>query len=156
MPLPAPPTPVDPTLSETQRYQVVRAQIEFEDGLIAQRTNWFVVSQSFLFSAYAITLNAPVQPAWPNFRSQQHVLFHLIPVIALGCCLLIYAALFAGILAQVNLRRHIQTNFSASHLAQYPSIQGAALTRVLGLSAPLGLPLIFGSVWTYLFVSGFQ
>ena len=142
--------------SDSQRYQVVRAQIEFEDGLIAQRVNWFVVSQSFLFSAYAVTLNAPVQPAWGDFRPAQRHLFELIPIVALGCCVLIYAAVIAGILAQARLRQFLRTHFSPEHRALYPTIQGATLTRLLGMSVPLGMPLMFAIVWMYLLVSGFH
>ena len=68
-------TTVDACPTELQRYQAVRAQIEFEDGLIAQRLNWFVMSQSFLFTAYAITLGSGAQPAWPILRQQQQLLY---------------------------------------------------------------------------------
>ena len=38
-------------------YQAIRARIEHEDGLTVNRLSWLVGSQSFLFTAYALTLN---------------------------------------------------------------------------------------------------
>ncbi|WP_017718261.1 hypothetical protein [Kamptonema formosum] len=40
-------------------YEVICNQISSENDLLNQRVNWLVISQSFLFSAYASLLNAP-------------------------------------------------------------------------------------------------
>jgi hypothetical protein len=38
-------------------YRLIRARIEHEDALTVNRLSWLVASQSFLFTAYALTLN---------------------------------------------------------------------------------------------------
>ena len=141
-----------------ERYRVVRGQIEFEDGLITQRLNWFVAAQSFLFTAYAITLNSPPanQSASPGMADQHGLLFHLIPLVAISACALIYCTVLAGVVAQAHLRRFMQPFDSDPALANYPPLQGSRHTRVLGMSAPMGLPIVFAGVWAYLFIRGFS
>ncbi len=72
-------------LTDAEYYGMVRGQIEFESGLIAQRFNWFVASQSFFFTAFAITLNGIASPAaTAAIADQQRLVNHLIPVVALA------------------------------------------------------------------------
>jgi hypothetical protein len=143
-----------PHVSDGDCYRLLRGQIEFEDSLIVQRLNWFVASQSFLFSAYAVTLNAPNPPAYPILGEEQHHVFQLIPVVAMASCVLIYCTVIAGLLAQANLRIFLKQHVSEKELAHYPPVHGAFITRFLGMTAPLGLPLVFAGVWVYLFVHG--
>jgi hypothetical protein len=147
-------THADSPLSHPDYYRLLRAQMEFEGGLIVQRLNWLMASQSFLFTAYAIVLNAPQQPAWPALSAGQHIVFHLIPLVAVVACVLIYCGVLAGVLAQRNLRRLLQQRLPPEAAAQLPPIQGAARTHRLGLAAPLGLSPVFAAVWLYLFVHG--
>ncbi|HVT79112.1 MAG TPA: hypothetical protein VHM90_00530 [Phycisphaerae bacterium] len=142
--------------SDADRYRQLRAQIEFEDNLIVQRLNWFVASQSFLFTAYAITLNAPTEPAWPLFRDHQRIIFHLIPLVALLCSGLIYLAVVGGIVAQLHLHREFRTRVPPQIAAAFPRLQGAGSTRLLGLAAPLGIPMVFALVWAFLLLHGFH
>ncbi len=143
-----------PLMSDAEYYRLIRPQIEFEDGLITQRLSWFVAAQSFLFTAYAITLNAPQVAAEEIFRDQQHRVYHLIPVVAVASGVLIYLAIVAGVLAQARLRRFLKEHVTAEKLLDFPPIQGMLETRVLGMAAPLGLPLVFVAVWIFLFVRG--
>jgi hypothetical protein len=141
-------------MTDADIYRLIRPQIEFEDGLITQRLSWFVAAQSFLFSAYAITLNAPRDAATQGFRDQQHLVFHLIPVVAVASGVLIYLAIVGGVLAQMKLRGFLRARVPAERLAIFPPIQGMLKTRVLGIAAPLGLPLVFVAVWIFLFTRG--
>src|SRR5271170_729423 len=115
-------------LSDADFYRLVRSQIEFEDGLITQRLSWFVAAQSFLFTAYAITLNAPVQSVSQGYRDQQDFVYHLIPVVAIASCCLLYAAIVAGVMAQRHLRCYLADKIPADRLVDFPRIQGALLT----------------------------
>ena len=58
-------------------YRLIRSRIEHEDSLITQRLSWFIGSQSFFFTAYAIVI--------VNARPGQelHALPVLIPLVAL-------------------------------------------------------------------------
>ena len=55
-----------------QYYAIIRSQIEHEDNLVGQRLSWFVAAESFLFTAYAITVsnirpeNNGSSPSRPN------------------------------------------------------------------------------------------
>jgi hypothetical protein len=62
------------SISGIQYYEIIRSQIEHEDNLINQRLSWFVAAQAFLFSAYAILLNAPSQLRLEGFARQQEML----------------------------------------------------------------------------------
>jgi hypothetical protein len=146
--------PLNLLASDADYYRLLRGQIEFEDNLIVQRLNWFMASQSFLFTAYAITLNSPTVGAWPLFHEHQRIIFHLIPVVALAACGLIYCAVIGGIIAQVRLHRELKEQIPAERRAGLPALQGAMLTRVLGMAAPLGMPVVFAVVWAYLFILG--
>jgi hypothetical protein len=141
-------------LPDLDYYHLIRTQIEFEDSLITQRLSWFVAAQSFLFSAYAITLNAPKEAALQGYRDQQNLVYHLIPVVAVASGVLIYLAVVAGVLAQLKLRRFLKQHIPPDRLAVFPQVQGAFQTRLLGIAAPLGLPLVFIAVWIFLFTRG--
>ena len=145
----------EPTaLAPADYYRLIRGQIEFESTLITQRLNWFLASQSFLVTAYAITLNAPVDGALRNEGVQPRALFHLIPMIALAVCILIYTTIIAAVIAQSHLRKLLAAHLPTHQLQHLPPIQGLTLTRRMGLSAPVGLPVVFAIVWTYLLIRG--
>src|SRR5262249_1886836 len=108
------------SLPDIDEYRLVRGQIEFEDNLITQRLSWFVAAQSFLFTAYAITLNAGPQPASAIFRQQQLLAYRLIPVVAIASGVLIYVTILGGFLAQKKLRDYLACRIPAERLAAFP------------------------------------
>jgi hypothetical protein len=135
-------------------YQLFRSRIEHEDNLIIQRLSWLLASQAFLFTAYAITTNglSTLEPKTAGrFFEQAGLLFRLIPTVAIGVALLIYIGILAALRAIRQLRRLYQARPVPPDL---PPIQTAATTRLLGLSAPLLLPLLFISVWLVLLLNG--
>ena len=141
-------------ISGLDTYRVFRDRIEHEDNLIIQRLSWLVASQSFLFTAYAITTNglSSLDPKLAGrFVEQAGLLFRLIPTVAIGVALLIYIS----ILAALKAIRQIRYLYKLSALpSELPPIQTAATTRLLGLFAPLLLPLLFVSVWLVLLFNG--
>ena len=116
--------PVLESISRIQYYQIIRSQIEHEDNLINQRLSWFVAAQAFLFSAYAILLNAPSQVRLPSFAKQQDILFPLIPLVAIGVSILIYITVIAAMLAMANLRRLLESHVNKEESALLPPVQG--------------------------------
>jgi hypothetical protein len=131
-------------------YKMIREQIEHEDNLIAQRLSWYVAAQSFLFSGYAISLNAPAQGAFPRFSEQTRLLNVMIPLVAIGSCVAIYITILAGVIALRNLRQRMEKETDGGGFGHFPPVQGATLTRRMGLAAPVGLPPLFGVVWVVL------
>jgi hypothetical protein len=140
--------------SALEMYRLFRGRIEHEDNLIIQRLAWLVASQSFLFTAYAITTNglSSLEPkSAGRFLEQAELLFRLIPTVAIGVALLIYISILAALRAIRQMRRLYLAKPTPPEL---PPIQTSATTRLLGLSAPLLLPLLFVSVWLVLLLNG--
>jgi hypothetical protein len=150
-------TSVPPPQSVEDLYKIVREQIEHEDNLNTQRLNWFLTSQSFLFSAYAIVLNglAPTVPARSaRNAAQMRLVMVLIPVLAMVANALIFMTIAAGQIAMSRLRRRFLPYEPAADLLQLPPIQGHVGTRILGQVGPLLLPALFFAVWFVLLMHG--
>ena len=99
------------SISGIQYYKIIRSQIEHEDNLINQRLSWFVAAQAFLFSAYAILLNAPSQVRLEGFGTQREILFFLIPLVAIGVSILIYTTVIAAMLATANFKTPLENPY---------------------------------------------
>ena len=146
------------SISGIQYYQIIRSQIEHEDNLINQRLSWFVAAQAFLFSAYAILLNAPSQVRLQGFARQQEILFYLIPLVAIGVSILIYVTVIAAMLAMANLRRLLKShaNELESHAKEkeilLPPVQGYRQTLLLGQASPILIPFLFMISWIVLLI----
>jgi len=141
-------------ISAEEMYRLCRGRIEHEDNLIVQRLSWLVAAQSFLFTAYAITTNAltAIDPkASGRFLEQAELVFRLIPTVAICLAVLIYISILAALKAIRQMRRFYLSKPVPSNL---PPIQTSATTRLLGLSAPLLLPVLFVSVWLVLLLNG--
>ena len=143
--------PTMPKLSVIDSYRMVRSRVEHEDNLITQRLNWFLASQSFLFTAYAINLNAP--------DSLRHDLRHtmvlsMVPMMAIAVALLVFMGVLGGLVAMSHLHDWLRQYVAAADLSELPSLQWFRGTRFLGMAAPLGLPPLFVVVWIYLMVVG--
>ncbi|HZR18082.1 MAG TPA: hypothetical protein VFE51_12375 [Verrucomicrobiae bacterium] len=148
------PQHVSEKVSALDSYKLFRERLEHEDNLIVQRLSWLVASQSFLFTAYAITTNGltSLDPKISGrYLEQATLLFRLIPTVAICVAVLIDISILAALRAMRQIRRLYQAKAISPEL---PPIQTAASTRLLGLSAPLLLPLLFISVWLVLLLNG--
>ncbi len=143
---------VGPGASPLEHYRIVRSQIEHEDNVINQRLNWFLASQSFLFTANAMVLNAPATPLFPQFSDTVRLLTLLVPIVAFCSCLMIHITMIAGVLALRNLHEVVGQPPDVQEIGPLPPIHGSAVTRTLGLVGPLLLPFLFLIVWMLLFV----
>ena len=117
-------------------YDVLRKQIEHEDDLISARVNWFVASQSFLFSAYAIVLSNLGPAKSLAITSQQHLLVLMIPTLAAVICILAWMTVLAGEIAISFLRKSFDPLKTAAEQASLPPVQGILRTQVLGMFPP--------------------
>src|SRR5437016_10752967 len=134
------------SISPLDLYNVFRSRIEKQDNLIIQRLAWLVASQSFFFTAYAIVTDrlSPMSNNGNVFVQQLLLLFRLIPMVAVFNSLLIYISILAALKAMGELRRGYQAQAGRTEM---PPLQTSRVTRLLGLSAPLVLPLLFMAVW---------
>jgi hypothetical protein len=142
---------LDESLSPADFYRLIRSQIEHEDNLNSQRLSWFVASQSFLFTAYAIVLSNLQPGKTPSIEQQQRLLVILIPLVAILTSALIFATIVAGAIAMVNLRKMYKSH-EGSSAGGLPPVQGYRLTQLFGQAGPLGLPPVFIVVWLVLLV----
>jgi hypothetical protein len=128
-------------------YQQLRSRLEHEDGLIVSRLAWLMASESFLFTAYAIVLNAAA--ATPQHRR----LMHLIPIVAIASSVLIFIGIVAAVRAMGWIRGLLQERLPDPAALGLPPIHTPGSVRA-GLTAPLVLPVMFVVVWLYLLATG--
>ncbi len=125
---------------------LLRQRIEHEDNLINQRLSWLVGSQSFLITAFAISLNAPTTFYSPAYVPVHQKLLHLLPVVAIASIVVLMLTLVGAVAALVALRRHADVIATAEDIP----IHSSATIRWLGLSAAFGIPVIFLVFWVVL------
>jgi hypothetical protein len=147
-------TSIQSTIGADQYYTIIRGQIEHEDNLIGQRLSYFVAAQSFLFTAYAITLSnfSPNHITWVSTRMK--VLLILIPVAAVLTCALIYMTVIAGLIAMSDLRRLYREHADHSAAAGLPPVQGYRRAQLMGQAAPIFVPLVFIAGWLIVLANG--
>ena len=136
--------------SPLDHYRLVRSQIEHEDNLVSQRLSWMLASQSFLFTAYAITLNGPSQSHFKTFETRSTLLLNLLIVVGILSALLIWATILAGLSAMAKLRRNFHNTVADDLPAGLPPIQSTGLAYRAGQFGPLLIPLLFIAVWLVL------
>jgi hypothetical protein len=153
--------PRPPEREALEFYHVLRGQLEHEDNLITNRTSWFLSSQSFLFSAYAIIANGYVSTprATPpivnlasaaNSTDPRRLLLVIIPGVSVIVCLLTLVSILSGVAALHTLRRFYDNSPLCCQTSALPPVQGYRSTRVAGVAAPVMLPLLFVGVWVFL------
>src|SRR5690349_4696595 len=142
------PIMTDTPPDSVQYYAIVRSQIEHEDNLVGQRLSWFVAAQSFLFTAYAITVSN-IRPDSSPSKVQQSMLI-VVPLVALLTCLLLSINIIAGLVAIANLRQLFDSHIPKPAQHRLPPIQAYRHTRLFGEASPILLPYIFAAAWVYL------
>lgn len=144
----APPPP------EIERYRLVRQQIEHEDNLVSQRLSWLLGSQSFLFTAYAISLNGPPQIRSKELEEHVGLLLVILPLVSIISAFLIWMAVLAGTWTMYKLRRTYEREFVKFFDKQIPPVQSTGTALLLGHFAPVILPAVFMVVWFLLMLRG--
>src|SRR5262249_45025024 len=112
---------------------LLRTQLDRETDLLGQRTAWVIASQAFLFSAYAVAVNAHIDQAAPNGGTGALLLVRLLPWISLLSLALLTVTIVAGIFALVRFRSF----FLATADPRVRGLDAGPLARAAGLVAPL-------------------
>ena len=131
-------------------YRIYRGQVEHEDNLVGSRISWFVTSQSFLFSAFAIIAGGIQTTTAQGALESKHVLLVLIPSLAIATSILILLAILSGVAAMHKLRQEYAAVRRQTDDSLLPPLQGSQSTRATGIAAPLLLPMLFMAVWVFL------
>src|SRR5258708_1102177 len=86
-------------------YMFLREEMRHEDNLINARLSWLVNSQSFLFGAFAITLNGSAQSKFPMYAKLNIILVTWLPVAGILAAAASYLTIWAAILHIKKVRR---------------------------------------------------
>ncbi|HET7343804.1 MAG TPA: hypothetical protein VFL90_20235 [Methylomirabilota bacterium] len=140
-------------VDDVEFYRMIRARLEHEDGLTVNRLSWLVASQSFLFTAYAITLNGLAANPAGSMAERQAMLVRLIPVIGVATTGLIYTGLIASARAMTWLRGTFRAHVADESRLGLPPVHAPAGVVTLGQIAPRVLPPFFIAVWLALVVT---
>jgi hypothetical protein len=124
-------------------FTLIQARLSHEDDLINQRVSWLVNSQSFLLTAYAITLNGLAADASKPLAVVQRKLLNMLPVVGIACVLLVCVALVGGLCALAELRSFAATKYAKDRLF----LISKPTTQFLGVSAPVLIPIVFLVIW---------
>ncbi len=120
--------------------RLIRARIDHEDGLLAQRTTWVMTSQAFLFTAYALCATRPLGGATPSLEVER--LRVLLPWAAIASLALLYVTIAGGLREMARLHRAL-----AGAAATFGELQARRSSRAAGLAAPVGIPGVFLAEW---------
>ena len=124
-------------------YIFLREEMRHEDNLINARLSWLVNSQSFLFGAFAITLNGSAQSKFPMYAKLNVILVTCLPVAGILAVTASYLTIWAAILHIKRVRRLAQSKYPP-HLLP---LNGEISTGRMGLSGAVFIPIIFLAVW---------
>jgi hypothetical protein len=134
-------------LSPDQALSYIQTRLSHEDDLINQRVSWLVSSQSFLLTAYAITVNGLAGDETRPLVHLQRKLLDMLPVVGMVSVLLVVVALIGGLLAMGELRRFAATKLPKEELF----LICKPTTQFLGVSAPVLIPVVFLVIWAVLY-----
>lgn len=123
--------------------EALRRRIEHEDNLVNQRLSSLLASQSFLLTAFAISLNAPSMPSDSAYARASHVLVYLLPVVAIACIAFLWLTLVAAIWSLAVLRAQ---GAAIARPGDLP-IHNRPAIRHLGLVGPFVIPGVFLILW---------
>ena len=141
MPKVNPPTAGDELTRD--EYIFLREEMRHEDNLINARLSWLVNSQSFLFGAFAITLNGSVQSKFPIYAKLNVILVTWLPIAGILAVTASYLTIWAAILHIKRVRRLAHGKYPP-HLLP---LHGEIFTGRMGLSGAVFIPIIFLAVW---------
>ncbi len=129
-----------------ERLTLLREEIHFEHQLISNRMNWYLTSQSFLMTAFAIAGGAGHPYGW---------LTSLLPSIGIAISFLIFiGVLAAAVVVQILRARERALIAEAKELENVPNRKLPTWTHVFGMAGPLVLPVIFVLAWCVCLLKG--
>jgi hypothetical protein len=126
-----------------EKLHFIRSRIEHEDNLINQRLSALVGSQSFLLTAFAISLNAPKEFFSPHYEPVHRVLTHMLPVAGVASVIVLLLTMLGALVALDGLRKMADSLATPDD----PPVHSGPFVRRLGQSAVIGVPIIFLALW---------
>ncbi|MCU1372053.1 MAG: hypothetical protein JWO77_3247 [Ilumatobacteraceae bacterium] len=126
-------------------YNEIRQQVEHEDNLINHRMSWLMTSQAFMFAAAALR--------YASKSPSDAIVFQVIPAVAIVSAACLYVSLASAVAALERLRiAGASTPVDEAH--PHLTVASGRWMVAGGLLSPLGMPVVFVTVWTLILVSG--
>ena len=139
-------------IDDLRYYEMIRARLEHEDGMIVNRLSWLMASQSFLFTAYAIAAASP--PVIANTATGGlAAIYRLVPWVGVATTALIYAGLLAAVKSMAWLTKCYRGRVTDEAALGVPPVGPPWSILRWGMSAPLVLPPLFIVAWIVLLVA---
>lgn len=137
------------SLEPTFQYEKIREEIRAEHALIANRLTWYVTSQSFLVSAFAISSGS-------NFMWHRWFSTSLIPGLGLWSSLLVFPSIL-GACATIKLWHRRQQEFFHLHAEFHAAfhLRRASWIENRGLLFPKVMPGLFSLFWIIIIVASY-
>lgn len=147
-------TPRENESSDGERLTLVRAEIQFELGLLHQRVNALLAAEAFLTIAYTAAMSNSA--AWG--RSFAAVAAPVLAILGLLLALLLLPGVNATariLLTQTALQQQLAERLPGSPLTGYYSVSGrpaAVRDQRRSLLFFQAVPILFSAVWSVLLV----
>jgi hypothetical protein len=124
--------------------------------LISHRMGWLLISQSFLFTAFALAAAHVHNPVSDQLSLNTFV--HLVPVLGLVTSLFVGLSLVAAMRAIWTMkatRARIEAKLTGALEAAYgaSSIPRTSLVDWIGHAPALAVPPLFAAAWLYLLIT---
>jgi hypothetical protein len=123
---------------------VCRQRLDHELELLNQRTTWIVMSNSFLFTAFAVSLNSAAADSAGAYGPALHALVRLVPLSAIASLISFYVSATAALFAMSKLQSFINLDHDPFLRT---ALVGGRIQRMSGLASSLLLPIIFLITW---------
>jgi hypothetical protein len=131
----------------SDKYKVIRGQIEHLNNSNNQRVVWLVIAQSFFFSGFSILTTG--NPEAENMKNMQHLLLIIFPIASLFTVIFSYADMIGTLLYLHKLRVEYE-KAAPPEDKNYPPISGWNFVRKMQYISPVLLPIVFIVTWCYL------
>lgn len=137
-------------MTPDSEYQKIRDEIRAEHSLIANRLTWYVTSQSFLVSAFAISRGNGFN--WHHWFSTL-----LLPLVALITSLLVLPTL-VGARKTIQLWHEKQRAFFARNpdFSAAFELKRAAWVKSHGMLFPIVVPVVFALFWFVIHLASYR
>jgi hypothetical protein len=145
-----------PPYDEKDYLHRLDAMIKTNLDLISQRMGWLLISQSFLFTAFALAAAHVENPVAD--RVSLNVFIHLVPVLGLITSVFVGLSLAAAmrvIWTMKATRAAIEAKLTSALEAAYgaASVSRASAVDWIGHAPALFVPPLFAAAWLYLLIT---
>ena len=121
-------------------YKQYRSELEHEDNLINNRVSWFLVAQTLLFAALAISL-----------ENNKIALGVIVISVGFFSSVFILISVCAAIIAFFRWRNRLtRMKPEGTSEDEYPQLNRSSSIMKFGFVAPVGLPVLFSMAWLFL------